>query len=70
MGWLRLVGSLILQVSFAACSLFYRAVVQKRPIILRSPLIVATSWQKKPTIETNTENTQDTCVSAALCAEI
>ena len=42
MGWLRLVGSLKLQVSFAEYSLFYRALSQKRPTILRSLLIVAT----------------------------
>ena len=42
MGWLRLVGSLKSQVSFAECCLFYRAFLQKRPIILRSLLIVAT----------------------------
>jgi len=34
MGWLRLVGSLKLQVSFAEYRLFYRALLQKRPIIL------------------------------------
>ena len=39
MGWLRLVGSLKLQVSFAEYSLFYRALLHKRPIILRSLLI-------------------------------
>ena len=44
MGWLRLVGSLKLQVSFAEYSLFYRALLQKRPIILRSLLIVATPY--------------------------
>jgi len=42
MGWLRLVGSLNWYVSFAEYSLFYRALLQKRPIILRSLLIVAT----------------------------
>ena len=42
MGWLRLVGSLKLQVSFAEYRLFHKAVWQKRPIILRSLLIVAT----------------------------
>ena len=42
MGWLRLVGSLKLQVSFAEYRLFYRALLQKRPAILRSLLIVAT----------------------------
>jgi len=45
MGWLRLAGSLRLQVSFAECSLFYRALLQKRPIILRSLLTEATPYQ-------------------------
>jgi len=44
MGWLRLVGSLNLQVSSAEYSLFYRVLLQKRPIILRSLLIVATPY--------------------------
>jgi len=44
MGWLRLVGSLKLQVSFAEYSLFYRALLQKRPVILRSLLIVSTPY--------------------------
>jgi len=35
MRWLRLVGSFKLYVSFAGYSLFYRALLQKRPIILR-----------------------------------
>ena len=42
MGWLRLVGSLKSYVSFAEYRLFYRALLPKRPIILRSLLIVAT----------------------------
>jgi len=43
MGWLQLVGSFKLQVSFARkYRLFYRAFLQKRPIILRSLLIVST----------------------------
>jgi len=42
MGWLQLVGSLKLQVSFAEYSLFYRAFWQKRSMILRSILVVAT----------------------------
>jgi len=49
MGWLRLVGSLKLQVSFAEYSLFYRALLQKRPILLRSLLIVATPYQELTT---------------------
>ena len=44
MGWLRLVGSLKLQVSFAEYRLFYRALLQKRPVILRSLLIEATPY--------------------------
>jgi len=42
MGWLRLVGSLQLQVSFAEYSFFCRTLLQKRPMIFRSLLIVAT----------------------------
>ena len=48
MGWLRLVGSLKLQVSFAEYSLFYRALLQKRPIILRSLIVGATPQSKMP----------------------
>jgi len=47
MGWLRLVGSLKLQVSFAEYSLFYRALLQMRPVILRSLLIEATPYREK-----------------------
>jgi len=42
MGWLRLAGSLKLQVSFAEYRLFSRALLQKRPIILRSLLVEGT----------------------------
>jgi len=38
-GWLRSVGSLKLWVSFAKHILFYRALLQKRPVISRSLLI-------------------------------
>jgi len=44
MGWLRWVGSLKWSVSFAEYSLFYRSLLQKRPIILRSLLIIATPY--------------------------
>jgi len=47
MGWLRLVGSLKLQVSFAQYRLFYRALLQKRPVILRSLLTEATPYLSK-----------------------
>ena len=45
MGWLQLVGSLKLQVSFAEYHLCYRALLQKRPIILMSLLMVAIPYQ-------------------------
>jgi len=45
MGWLRLVGSIKLEVSFAEYSLFYEALLQQRHILLRSLLIVATPYQ-------------------------
>jgi len=42
LGWLRLVDSCKLHVSFAEYCLVYRVLLQKRPIISRSLLIVAT----------------------------
>jgi len=42
MGWLRLVGSFELQVPFAKEPCIRDDILQKRPIILRSLLIVAT----------------------------
>jgi len=44
MGWVRLVGSLKSEVSFAEYRLFYWALLRKRPIILRSLLISATPY--------------------------
>jgi len=44
MRWLRLVGSLKLQVSFAKEPYNRDDILQKRPIILRSLLIVATPY--------------------------
>ena len=44
MGWLTLKGSFKLLVSFAEYSLFYRALFQKRPIILSSLLIVVAPY--------------------------
>ena len=43
-GWPRLVGSLKLQVSFAEHSLFYKALLQKKPVGFRSLLIIATPY--------------------------
>ena len=37
MGWLRLVGSLKFEVSFAEYSLFHRALLPKRPIMYMGP---------------------------------
>jgi len=45
--WLRLVGSLKLEVSFAEYRLFYRALLQKRPVILWSLLIEATPFVQR-----------------------
>jgi len=44
MGWLRLVGSLKLYVSFAKEPYKRDYILQKRPMILRSLLIVATPY--------------------------
>jgi len=44
MGWLRFVGSMKLQVSFAKYSLFDRALLQKRPVILSILLTKATPY--------------------------
>ena len=44
MGWLRLVGSLKTQVSFAKEPYKRDYILQKRPILLRSLLIIATPW--------------------------
>jgi len=44
MGWLRLVGSLKLQVCFAKEPYKRDYILPKRPRILRSPLIVATPY--------------------------
>ena len=42
MGWLQSVGSIKLKVSFAEYRLFYRALLQKRPVILSILLTKAT----------------------------
>jgi len=44
MGWLRLVGALKLQVSLQDVGVFCRSLLQRRPIILGSLLIVATPY--------------------------
>jgi len=53
MGWLRFIGSLKLQVSFAKEPDKEDYTVQKRPIILRSLLIVATQYSWAEVSEDN-----------------
>jgi len=50
MGWLRLVGSLKLQVSFAKEAYKRDDILQKRPIILRRLLIVATPYYVRQSV--------------------
>jgi len=57
MGWLRLVGSLKLQVSFAKEPYKRDDILQKRSIILRRLLIVATPYLFRPFFE-NFSNSQ------------
>jgi len=66
MGWLRLVGSLKLQVSFAEYRLFSRALLQKKPIILRSLLIVATPSMDIPSACHSMHYHTHTCVTACI----
>ena len=47
MEWLRSVGSIKSQISFAEYGLFDRALLQKRPIILSILLIDATPYVKE-----------------------
>jgi len=57
MGWLRLVGSLKLYVSFAKGPYQRDDILQTRPIILRSLLIVATPYQIGSTVVKTTQTT-------------
>ena len=54
MGWLRLVGSFKMKVYFAKYRLFYRALLQKTPILSRSLLIVATPYLLREPLYTAT----------------
>ena len=53
MRWLRLVSSLQSKVYFAEYRLFYRALLQKRPMMLRSLLIVATLYLIRNLLESD-----------------
>ena len=55
MGWLRLIGSLKLQVSFAEYRLFSRAFLQKRPVILRSLLTKAVGERVRADMDSMSE---------------
>ena len=65
MGWLRLVSSLNFKVSFVEYSVFYRALFQKRRVILRSLLIVATpyTWQTETQLKDPSLDAISVCVS-------
>ena len=68
MGWLRLVGSLKSLVFFAEYHLFYRALLQKRRIIFRSLLIVATPYTYILThIQWNAQDTKVVCITVFVC---
>jgi len=69
MGWLRLVGFLISQVSFAEYRLFYRALLQKRPIILRSLLIEATPYLRQH-VFTHVARTSRHMCGSEVCAPV
>ena len=64
---LRLVASLKLQVSFAEYRLLYRALLQKRPIILRSLLIVAPPHRWNITIFIHLPQCVFACVCVCAC---
>jgi len=66
MGWLRLVGSLKSYVSFAEYRLFYRALLQKRHIILRSLLIVATPYSNMAAGRYSQTQRLNTTISSSL----
>jgi len=61
MGWLRLVGSVKLQVSFAECSLFVRALLQNRRIILKSLPIVAAPYMRTKHMQTHYTHMHTPC---------
>jgi len=67
MGWLRLVGSLKLQVSFAKepCKRDY--ILQKRPLILRSLVIVSTPYCNIDARLSNVSRSATSCTMMHLC---
>jgi len=67
MGWLRLVGSLKLCVSFAECRFFCRALLQKGPIILRRLLVEANPYLSRMCICTQACVRERVCIHASVC---
>jgi len=65
MGWLRPVDSLKSQVSLAEYSLFYRALLQKRPMVLRSLLIEDTPYPTYMYISTLSCASSERCFTSA-----
>jgi len=64
MGWLRLVGALKVYDSLAEYRLFYRALLQKRPVVWRSLLVGATPYQdvhRRATLATSHLSSQRFC---------
>ena len=70
MGWLRLVGSIKLQVSFAEYSLFYWALLHKRPIILSILLTEATPYHMVTVVLVLLEGHRGTLPDAKLASRL
>jgi len=70
MGWLPLVGSLKLWVSFAEDFLFYRALLQKGPMILRSLLIEATPCIHQSWVLEWYKRCSEVCCSVLQCVAV
>jgi len=68
MGWLRLVGSLKLQVSFAKEPYKRDVILQKRPKILKRLLIVATPYAHMRITQTRTSAYAHTLIHRQTCA--
>ena len=67
MGWLHVVGSFKLQVPFAKEPYELDNILQKRPIILRSLLIVATPYICSPIKQTGGVKYVCACVYVRVC---
>ena len=71
MGWLRLVGPFKIYVSFAEYSLFYRALLQKRPVILWSLLVAGTPHRSHAYMRYyRVFSTKDVATHVAVCCRV